>query len=57
MQDAEVRIVSGFGKGIPKCVIGTIMPKSNMPSAWAFSPDVEVYRWIVLSKMFSPKTH
>jgi hypothetical protein len=42
MQYAEVRIVSGFGKSMLKCVVGTIMPKSNMPSACAFSSDVEV---------------
>jgi len=42
MQYAEVRIVSGFGKSMLKCVAGTIMPKSNMPSACAFSSDVEV---------------
>jgi hypothetical protein len=41
-QYAEVRIVSGFGKSMLKCVVGTIMPKSNMPSACAFSSDVEV---------------
>ena len=41
-QYAEVRIVSGFGKSMLKCEVGTIMPKSNMPSACAFSSDVEV---------------
>jgi hypothetical protein len=52
MQYAEVRIVSGFGKGMLKCVVGTIMPKSNhLPVHFHL---MWKYRYIVLSKILSP---
>jgi hypothetical protein len=52
---AEVRILSGFGKGMLKCVIGIITPKSNLPSACAFSPDVEVQMMDCSFKNTHPK--